>query len=504
MSQPTQTETTQAADIEGKQLDVLMAAYASDDAAEKDYDAIMSLAEENKITVQGVIIANKDASGEMQIKETGDHIARKGATVLGGAGLVVGLFAPPLLASTLIGAGAGALAGKFVKHRLESGIEAKLKGVLPAGSAAIIAIYDHAGADLVHAAIPNAVDTSIAQIDGSRAKELKAGLAEAGAGMKGQDKQIYIPPTISNEAQQILKSFIDAKVYAMKFPAPDAIGGWEEMYKIAEAHNKEKSEQALAASDATVTELQMGGVTVEDIRPQGWKDNGKVLVYVHGGGWCLFSARTTFADAAPMAKASGLRIVSVNYTPAPAAHFQEIQQQIVSVFDALIDAGYHMQDIAIYGDSAGGNITASTVLNLRDQGKGMPAAAVLWSPNTDLTSPDDTTVTLDSHDPILTYATLLTTGSKAYAGDVALDDPRVSPLYADLTKGFSPVMIVVGTKEMLLSSSVRFYQALEAAGYSAKLDVYEGMWHVFPQYPMPEGQVAVEKSAKFINDHLNQ
>jgi acetyl esterase/lipase len=227
-------------------------------------------------------------------------------------------------------------------------------------------------------------------------------------------------------------------------------------------------------------------------------------VYVHGGGYCLFSARSTFGVAAPMARATGLRIVSVNYTPAPRAHFEQIQQQIVSVFDALIEAGYAMRDIAIYGESAGGGLTASTVLNLRDQGKGMPAAAVFWSPNTDLSSRDDSTVTLDPDDPILTYSTLLVSGSKAYAGDVALDDPRVSPLYADLSKGFSPALIVVGTKELLLSSSVRFYQALEAAGQTVKLDVHEGMWHAFPQYGLPESKVAVEKSAKFINDHLNQ
>lgn len=319
-----------------------------------------------------------------------------------------------------------------------------------------------------------------------------------------QDKQIYVPPTISAEAQVALKALIEAKAYTIQFPAPDDLAGWEKVYEVAEAHNQDKVEKSLAASHATVTELEMGGVGVEDTRPHGWEDNGKVLVFVHGGGYSLFSARSTFPVAVPMANATGLRLVSVNYTPAPRAHFEEIQQQIVSVFDALIGAGYAMRDIAIYGESAGGGLTASTVLNLRDQGKGLPAAAVFWSPNTDLSSRDDTTVTLDPDDPVLTYSTLLVTGSKAYAGDVALDDPRVSPLYADLSKGFSPALIVVGTKEMLLSSSVRFYQALEAAGQSVKLDVYEGMWHVFPQYGLPESKVAVEKSAKFINDHLHQ
>ena len=318
------------------------------------------------------------------------------------------------------------------------------------------------------------------------------------------DKQVYVPPTISPEAQESLRALIEVKAYATEFPAPDDLAGWEKVYDIAEARNQDQAEKSLAASHATVTEVRMGGVTVEDIRPRGWNDNGKVLVYLHGGGYCLYSARSTFAVAAPMARATGLRIVSVNYTPAPRAHFEEIQRQIVSVFDALIEAGYAMGDIAIYGESAGGALTASTVLNLRDQGRGMPAAAVLWSPNTDLSSRDDSTVTLDPDDPILTYSTLLVAGSKAYAGDVALDDPRVSPLYADLSKGFPPVLIVVGTKELLLSSSVRFYQALEAAGQPVKLDVYEGMWHAFPQYGLPESKVAVEKSAEFINDHLHR
>jgi len=318
------------------------------------------------------------------------------------------------------------------------------------------------------------------------------------------DKQIYVPPTISAEAQAELRALIEVKTYAMQFPAPDDLAGWDKVYDVVEARNKDKAEKILAASHATAVEVQMGGVTVEDIRPHGWHDNGKVLVFVHGGGYCLFSARSTFADTVPMARATGLRVVSVNYTPAPRARFEEIQQQIVSVFDALIEAGYAMPDIAIYGESAGGALAASTVLNLRDQGKGMPAAAVFWSPNTDLSSRDDSTVTLDPDDPVLTYSTLLVSGSKAYAGDVALDDPRVSPLYADLSGGFSPALIVVGTKEMLLSSSVRFYQALEAAGLPVKLDVYEGMWHVFPQYGLPESKVAVEKSARFINDHLHQ
>lgn len=168
-----------------KQMDVLIAAYLFDDLGRKDYDAVMDLVEAKTISVQGVVLASKDENGEMQVIEAGDHAVRKGATMLGGAGLVVGLFAPPLLAATAVGAGVGAVAGKFAKHRVESGIAEKLEDTLSEGSAALIAVYESDGADAVAAAIPNAIKASVAHIDGSSAKDLKAGLEEAAAGMGG-------------------------------------------------------------------------------------------------------------------------------------------------------------------------------------------------------------------------------------------------------------------------------------------------------------------------------
>lgn len=168
-----------------EQMDVLIAVYLFEDLGRKDYDAIMDLVEEKAIAVQGVVLAEKAADGEMQVVEAGDHAVRKGATMLGGAGLVVGLFAPPLLAATAVGAGIGAVAGKFAKHRAASGIGEKLDAVLPDGSAALIAIYDSDDADKVKEAIPNAIRSSVAQIDGKKAKELKAGLEEASAGLSG-------------------------------------------------------------------------------------------------------------------------------------------------------------------------------------------------------------------------------------------------------------------------------------------------------------------------------
>jgi arylsulfatase len=167
------------------QKDVLIAAYLIEDLAKRDFDAVVKLAEDRSITVEGVVLVQKDSDGEVHVSETGDHLGRRGLKLGGGVGLVVGLFAPPLLAATAVGAAAGGVTGKFAKHRLESGIGEKMDAALPPGSAGLIAIYDSDGAERVDETLANAVKKSVAQIDGSSAKELKAGLAEAQAGMSG-------------------------------------------------------------------------------------------------------------------------------------------------------------------------------------------------------------------------------------------------------------------------------------------------------------------------------
>jgi arylsulfatase len=167
------------------QKDVLIAAYLFEDLARKDFDAILKLAEGKAITIEGVVLVQKDADGEVHVTETGDHLGRRGAKVGGGVGLAVGLFAPPLLAATAVGAAAGAVTGRFAKHRLDSGIGEKMDEALPPGSGGVIAVYDSDGASTVDAALANAVKKSVAQIDGMSAKQLKAGLAEAQSGMGG-------------------------------------------------------------------------------------------------------------------------------------------------------------------------------------------------------------------------------------------------------------------------------------------------------------------------------
>ena len=166
-------------------LDVLIAVYLIPDLAQQDFDALVKLVEDKQVASDGVVLVNKDAEGNVKLTETGDHLGRKGVKVGGGIGLVVGLFAPPLLAATAVGGAVGGVMGKFAKKRVAAGIGDKMDDALPAGSAGVIAVYDHAHADAVDGALANAIRKSTAQIDKASAKELKAGLGEAGAGLAG-------------------------------------------------------------------------------------------------------------------------------------------------------------------------------------------------------------------------------------------------------------------------------------------------------------------------------
>jgi uncharacterized membrane protein len=167
------------------EFDVVIAAYLIPDLAQQDFDALVKLVADEQLEVEGVVLVTVDADGTAAVKETGDHLGRKGLEVGGGVGLVVGLFAPPLLAATLVGGAVGGVIGKFTRHKIESGLEEKMGDALPPGSAGIVAIYDRAKTDTVNATLASAVRKSVAQVDGGGAKELKSALAEAQAGMGG-------------------------------------------------------------------------------------------------------------------------------------------------------------------------------------------------------------------------------------------------------------------------------------------------------------------------------
>jgi len=217
------------------------------------------------------------------------------------------------------------------------------------------------------------------------------------------------------------------------------------------------------------------------------------------------SALSSFPQAGPTADLTGLRVIAVDYTLAPHAQWQEVTDQVVTVFKELLKQGYSMKDLAILGDSAGGGLAAASVLKLRDKGLGMPAAVVLFSPWGDVTCPGDTYTTLKDAEPLLVYELHIKNCADAYAAPEDQKHPYVSPIYGDYAKGYPPTLIQGGVKEQMLSTFVRLYQAMDTAGNTVKLDLYEGMPHVFQAVPnLPESKSAVAKAGAFLKQYLGE
>ena len=287
-------------------------------------------------------------------------------------------------------------------------------------------------------------------------------------------------------------------------PLPNDLQGWKDAQRAIELDFNKVSVKVKHQYRPEITARKLGGVPVLDIRPQGWIDNSKLLIYTHGGAYTLFSAHSTLNSSVSVANDTGLRVISIDYNLAPQSQWNEISDQVLDVIQALTCKDYSLSDIAIYGDSAGGSLAAGSVLKMRDQRLGMPAAVVLRSPWSDITNKGDTYSTLQHADPLLYYPLNLAHCADAYASRDDHRNPYVSPVYGNYTKGFPPTLIQVGTKEIFLSNAVRHYQALDDARIDVKFDPYEGMWHLFATFNwnLPESKLARKKMADFLKVHL--
>lgn len=313
---------------------------------------------------------------------------------------------------------------------------------------------------------------------------------------------LFIPNTISPTWQAFLRNPPFTLVKEEPAPPLDT-NGWAERWRRGEQALTQSLPALIERYQPQLAECQLGGTPVIDIKPRDWKDDGRVLVYCHGGGYTMGSAKSSLDNSLLVADHTGLRVISVDYTVAPKAKWQKITDQVIVVFEALQKEGYGLKNIGIYGDSAGGGLAAGVVLKMRDEGLGMPAAVVLWSPWSDITETGETYVTLKEWDPLLSMAALRASAD-AYADRADQKNPYVSPVYGDYTKGFPPTLIQGGTREIFLSNFVRQYQAIESAGVKANLDLYEGMIHVFqPLAPnSPESQLALRKMKAFLDAYV--
>jgi acetyl esterase/lipase len=314
-----------------------------------------------------------------------------------------------------------------------------------------------------------------------------------------------LPDTISPEVRAYLQSLPDPATLP-EWPHPHNPAAWQKKWEETEAANGSKVEAILKRYEPVVQLRRIGGVRCLDIKPKGWKDNGKLLVHAHGGAYALFSARSRLTSSVPVAQATGLRVVSVDYSLAPFGKWGGVTDEVLRVLVTLRDEGTPLKNIAVCGESAGGALVASAVLKMRDRELGMPGAVVLWSPWADIANRGDSAVTMKNFDPFYIYDRDLKQAAEAYAPLQDQKSPYVSPVYGDYSKGFPPTLIQGGTRELFLSHFVRLYRAIDGAGGTAVLDLYDGMPHIFQLRPeladAPETRVALDKVNAFLKRSL--
>jgi arylsulfatase A-like enzyme/uncharacterized membrane protein len=174
-------------------FDLIMAVYPSVEPAQRDFDTLVRLVKDKTVRCEGVILVEQDDSGQVHVHQTGDHLGRKGLGWGGGVGLVVGLFAPPMLASIAVGAAAGGLIGRFTRQRVDSGLGKDLGGKLRPGSAVVVGVVDHDDLLATEQALAASPARSVAAMDGATVGQLKSALAEA-AGKFSPDRTVLPIP----------------------------------------------------------------------------------------------------------------------------------------------------------------------------------------------------------------------------------------------------------------------------------------------------------------------
>lgn len=229
-------------------------------------------------------------------------------------------------------------------------------------------------------------------------------------------------------------------------------------------------------------------------------EEGRVLYYLHGGGYVMGSVNTHRVMISRLARATKARALAINYRLAPENPFPTAVKDATAAYRWLL-ATTNPKKVVIAGDSAGGGLTVATLLALRDAGDQLPAAGVCISPWVDLEGLGESMTTRAGVDPMVGKDGIVELG-KTYLGGEDPRSPLAAPIYADL-KGLPPLLIQVGTAETLLDDSTRLAERAKEAGVDVTLEPWDDMIHVWHSFaPMlPEGQQAIDRIGEFVRKH---
>jgi monoterpene epsilon-lactone hydrolase len=310
-------------------------------------------------------------------------------------------------------------------------------------------------------------------------------------------RPIPVPTSVSAPAQAMLSLGIVGP--ESKWAAPDDAEGWKRLIAEREAAVMAMSGLGGEFSGAEVEEEDLGGfvvfkITPEDVSPR----DRRVYLDLHGGGFIQDGGAIACSRAVGTAKNLQARVWSVDYRMPPDHPFPTTVDDCVAAYRRLLDE-LQPEEIVIGGASAGGNLAAASILKARDQGLPVPAACAMMSPATDLTESGDTWNTNEGVDTVMRGSFMPC--AVLYAGGHDLRDPYLSPVYGDFTKGFPPTILTSGTRDKLLSDTVRFHRGLRAAGIEAELHIWEAAGHAMFLGRTPEDAERAGEVKRFVHEH---
>ncbi|RFP64104.1 alpha/beta hydrolase [Hymenobacter lapidiphilus] len=249
--------------------------------------------------------------------------------------------------------------------------------------------------------------------------------------------------------------------------------------------------------DVFVEDADVEGIPAEWVRPAD-AATGRVLLYLHGGGYVLGSLNTHRALVGRLAQKCGVTALAINYRKAPEYPFPAALEDSLTAYYWLLNQGYAPADIMVAGDSAGGGLALAVLLALRDADEPLPAAAIGLSPWTDLQLPVGTLRSVCHHESLLLEALEIRNWGPLYAAETSLSNPLISPARAEL-HGLPPLLLQVSDAEVLSDDVRRFAEKARAAGTPVTLQIFDGLvhwWHLFWRF-VPEADIALDRVADF-------
>jgi epsilon-lactone hydrolase len=311
-------------------------------------------------------------------------------------------------------------------------------------------------------------------------------------------RDVPIPTSVSSEAQAMLAK-------GMVGPLPEWEGadldaeGWKKIIAAREAAVMAMSGAGGANSGAEVDEEDLGEFVVYKIFPHDLAaGDRRVYLDFHGGGFIQDGGSIACSRAMDTAKNLGVTVWSVDYRMPPDHPYPAAVSDGASAYRRVLDERTP-GEIVIGGASAGGNLAAATILKARDEGLPLPAACVMVSPCTDLTEDGDTYHTNEGVDTVMRGSFLPC--FRLYAGGHDLRDPYISPVFGNFDKGFPPTILTSGTRDRLLSDTVRFHRALRRADIEAELHVFEAFGHAGFLGLAPEDSERGTEVSRFVTEH---